>query len=474
VEPLEEKVAAFIQAHAMFGKASAVLLAVSGGADSTALLHITHELMQQGLLSANLFCLHIDHQLRGDASRTDAAFVAEQAKQLDLPCDTRSVDVGTYAHDHHISVETAGREIRLSTFAEVARSRGCNWVATGHQKNDNAETILQRLRRGTGYRGLRGMQPTRLLQEGIMLARPLLSNTREEIVNYLRRRGLTWREDRSNIDCGYTRNLIRHRLLPALQLQAQGSLVDELAELANRSARLYEEIRCRAEEAARKYVSFPGDHVAVDAEALAALAQPVAAELIRMQLVQLGCGERDLTARHYASVLQLAWSQVDRGRVTLPSGFVARRDGTALLLSGARPRPRPPASASVVLPVPGDISFAGCAVRADITGRAKGQPVQIPTDKTEFVEYFDLDRIEQPLVVRCRRPGDSFWPLGLRGPKKVGKFLTTAKVSTERRERIILFADGWRVVWVCPVRISERVKVTEQTQRVLKLSVDWR
>ncbi len=471
VEPLEEKVAAFIHAHAMFDAGSRVLLGVSGGADSIALLHVLHTLARRGLLAAHLFCLHIDHQLRGSDSRDDAAFVAEQASQLGIPCDTKSIDVKAYAGDHGLSLETAGRQIRLDSFAEAAQTLGCAWVATGHQKNDNAETVLQRLRRGTGYRGLRGIQPVRPLREGILLARPLLSSTRDEIVTYLRRRGLTWREDRSNVDCVYTRNLVRHRLLPALQEEAQGCLIEELSELAASAEGLYQKIRRDAEEASRRGVESRSHAAAVDVGTLLALPQPVAVELIRMQLVQLGCGERDLTDRHYASVLRLAHSQSSRGEVTLPGGYAARRDHHQLIFVGADLCVCPPTPGCVTLSIPGETTFAEHTIRAEVIEPEPGQPFKIPADKTDFVEYLDLDRIAQPLVVRSRRPGDSFWPLGLRGPKKVGKFLTTARVPPRQREHIFLFDDGWTIVWVCPIRLSEQAKVTAQTRRVLKLSV---
>ncbi len=471
MEPLEEKVAAFIQANAMFRQPTGVLLAVSGGADSVALLHVLHMLRRQGLFAADLFCLHVDHQLRGDESRADARFVAALTDRLGIPCRTRAVDVTDYARRRRVSIETAGRQLRLSCFTEVARSLGCNWVATGHQKNDHAETILQRLRRGTGYRGLRGIPPTRPLAEDIVLARPLLSSTRAEIVAYLRCRDLTWREDSSNADRAYTRNLVRHSLLPALQREARGSLLDELAELGTSAARLHDRIRREAGElAARCVESFP-NHVALDVQKLATAAPPIAAELIRMHLVRLGCGERDLTSDHYSAILSLVRSEDARGAITLPGGFAARRDPTRLLLAGAGTGACLPTADRVELPIPGEVSFADHTIRAEVAECPNDRPFQIPADKTPFTEYLDLDRVGRPLIVRHRRPGDSFRPLGQRGPKKVGKFLTTAKVPPNQRERVILFDDGRRIVWVCPVRISEEVKVTPQTRHLLILRV---
>jgi tRNA(Ile)-lysidine synthase len=471
LEPLEENLAAFIRANALFARPCHLLLAVSGGADSIALLYAMHMLALQGLVTTDLFCIHIDHQLRGDDSRADATFVAEHADRLGIPCDIRTIDAAAYAKDHRLSIETAGRQIRLASFAEAARSHGCNWVATGHQKNDNAETVLQRLRRGTGYRGLRGIQPIRPLDGDIRLARPLLSSTRDEIVAYLHRRGLAWREDRTNADCTYARNLVRHKLLPTLQRDACGSLIHELAALAASAGRLYDQIRHQAEDAAQRCVKSVDDGLTVDVGVLAALPQPVAVELIRTQLVRLGCGEKDLTDRHYDSVLQLARLEIRRGTVALPSGCTARRDHTRLVLVGAGPRACPPEPDQTELPIPGETAFAQHTIRAEIIECQVGTLFKIPADKTEFVEYLDLDRVGRPLIVRSRRAGDAFQPLGLPGIKKIGKFLTTARVPAPRRRDIILFEGGGTILWVCPVRIGEQARITERTRRVLKLSV---
>jgi tRNA(Ile)-lysidine synthase len=469
---LEQEVAAFIRANGIFPAPSRVLLAVSGGADSIGLLYVMYTLKLQGFIDAELFCVHIDHQLRGVQSRDDAAFVTQQANHLGIPCTIKTYDVRTYAKQCRLSIETAGREIRSMCFAEVAQSLRCNWIATGHQKDDNAETVLLRLRRGTGYRGLRGIQPVRTLKNNVMLARPLLSSRRSEIVTYLKDRHLAWREDHTNADCTYARNFVRHRLLASLQRECRRDLVDELTGLAGSASRLYNRIRLQAEQAAKQSARLSAERVTIDAHVLTTLPEPVATELIRMQLVQLGCGERDLTRRHYTDILQLAHSRKTRGAVSLPDGYTARRDHDRVILE------KPPLSGSlslaperVEIPIPGKASFDGYELTAEILAQEPGQPIQIPADKSEYIEYLDLDCVGRPLVVRKRKAGDVFRPLGQTGVKKVGKFLTAAKVTRERRERVILFDDGWRIIWVCPVRISEEVRLTEKTTRVLTLSV---
>ena len=228
----ENKVADFVKANGLCESADKILLAVSGGADSTALLYAMAALKAEGVLIAELVCAHINHQLRGDEAERDEEFVIAQAGKLNLPVTTKRVDVRSFACENKLSIETAARKLRLESLIEIAKANDCKWVATAHQKNDNAETILHRLLRGTGFRGLGGIRPVQVFDEDIKFVRPLLCVGRDEIVEYLKERNLKWQTDRTNYDCTYRRNYIRHRLIPALQQDCSGSLVEELFELS--------------------------------------------------------------------------------------------------------------------------------------------------------------------------------------------------------------------------------------------------
>jgi tRNA(Ile)-lysidine synthase len=418
----------------------------------------------------------VNHRLRGRAGDEDERFVVEQATRLGLPVVTRAVDVRAYAGAHRLSIETAARRLRLETLGDIAETRGCSWVATGHQKNDNAETIVQRLRRGTGFRGLAGIRPVRQFGGGPRFARPLLEATREEIVAYLNRRKLEWREDRTNIDPTYTRNYIRHKLLPALQRESPDSLVEQLSELAASARRLYHRVHHEAKEAMSQLATPRDDGMSFPASRLAALPELVAVELVRQALVKLGCGEQNLTQDHYNDILQLARSPGAKV-LTLPGRFIACRRGDEVILSrpvllvrrvGLAP---PSPSDSVVLRIPGETRFAGCRIEAHILDAAELRATQIRGDKSPFCEYLDLDHVRPPVIVRRRRTGDRFRPLGFDAEKKLGKFLTTAKVTREVREHIMVVADQDSILWVCPVRLGEPAKVTPETRRVLMLNV---
>ena len=480
----EKRVLEFIHLHGLFAGAKEILLAVSGGADSIALLHILASLRTKRLIEVRLTCAHINHKLRGSAGDGDEEFVVAQAAELGLPVVTRAVDVRTYARTHKLSIETAGRQLRLACFREMARERGCDWVATGHQKNDNAETIIDRLRRGTGFRGLAGIWPVRRFDDDLWLARPLLCVTREEIIQYLEKRKLPWREDRTNVDLAYRRNVIRHRLLPALQQESRRNLVTELSGLAAVAKKLYDRIREEANEARSRLVTSADAGVAIGAPGLALLPEPVAVELVRQALADLGCDEGHLTQYHYKGVLRLARQRTGGKEILLPGGFAARYACEQIILSIPEPSKAcgaefaPPKAATETAPaniqVPGRTHFAEYEIDARILDRREVGPDKIKGDKSRFCEYFDLDRLQQPVIVRPRLAGDRFWPLGLAGEKKVGKFLTTAKVPQEMRERILVFADREKIIWVCPVRISEQAKITGATRWILSLMVSKR
>ncbi|HSV99660.1 MAG TPA: tRNA lysidine(34) synthetase TilS [Sedimentisphaerales bacterium] len=469
---LTDKVFEFIRLQGIFADNRAILVAVSGGADSICLLHVLRTLRVPGRLEAPLVCCHINHHLRGTDSDTDERFVVEQTTEMGLPVVVRSVDVPSHAKTNRQSIETAARQLRLAALEEIARDRRCEWIATGHQKNDNAETVVQRLRRGTGFRGLAGIRPIRRLGEGLSLVRPLLCVTREEVIRYLHERNLPWREDHTNADVAYTRNYIRRRLLPLLQQESEALLVEELADLAASAGKLHDRAIEEAQQAWTTMAQADDDAVRIDASGLASLPELIAVELIRRALMSLGCGERDLTAAHYQRVLGLARSKVQAKHTSLPSGFIARLESRQLVLrpgvEGSSPKAH---DAPSPLNIPGRTAFADVEIDARILPHCEIEGAEITGDKGPFCEYLDWDRIKPPVVARPRRRGDRFHPLGMDTEKKVGKFLTAAKAPRRSRDRTIVFADRDRILWICPVRIAEPVKITDETRLVLELTV---
>lgn len=468
----ENKVADFIKANRLCESADKILLAVSGGVDSTALLHVMAALGTEGVLSAELLCAHINHQLRAAEADRDENFVIAQARELELPVTTKRIDVRRCARNNRLSIETAARQLRIEALIDIARTNECKWVATAHQKSDNAETVLHRLLRGTGLRGLGGIRPMQLFDEDIEFVRPLLCADRDEIVQYLKQRNLKWHEDRTNYDCTYRRNFIRHRLMPVLQQDCVGSLVEQLFGLSQSAQRFYSLVCSHADKAWPQVSECSDDTLKLDLRKFPTQPPAVRVELIRRSLAAIGSGERDLTQEHFERVLQLATEKTGGKKVQLPGGFVVCREYEKLTFGRIEDQQTEEQTCqSVEIEIPGQTRFNRYLVEATVFEAEQGAFERFKAQKNESVEWFDLDKLRPPLVVRFRRAGDRFWPLGLPDEKKVGKFLTAARVPQELRKKTLIVADAEKMIWLCPIRISEQARINARTRNILQLQI---
>ena len=463
LKKLEQKTADFIAAEHLTPAGGKVLLAISGGADSSALLHV------MAALRLDIYCAHINHQLRADEAQRDEEFVIEQCQKLKVPVITKKIDVRDYAKKSKLSIETAARNLRIEKLVEIAKSQNCVCIATAHHKNDNAETIIDRLIRGTGLRGLCGIWPAKKFADGITFIRPLLCATRDEIIQYLSSRNLNWCTDRTNTDFAYRRNFIRHRLLPALQNDSQSDIVERLAVLSKTSRGFYQMI-CRTADAIwSDAATMNENNVIVDSGKIANQPAEIKIEIVRRALSYLGAGEQDVTERHFTNILQLS----NDGCLQFPNHVTVHMQGGKIFFEKhLKTKPAQPIAAEpVVLKVPGMTQFGPYTINADIIEIEPKDLAGFKKTKTNFVEWFDFEKLKLPLKVSQRKRGDRFWPLGLAGEKKVGKFLTAAKVSSALRRKLLVVADSEKIIWLCPVRISEQTGVTGETKTVLQLKI---
>ena len=465
---LETKVAGFIAAEQLLTAGEKVLLAVSGGADSTALLYFMAALKAGGILPVEIFCAHVNHQLRSDEAQRDQDFVVSQCRKLNVPVITRRIDVRKYAKAEKLSIESAARELRIGALLEIAASQNCTCIATAHQKNDNAETILQRLSRGTGFRGLCGIWPAKQFTGGVRFVRPLLCASRDEIIQYLNSRNLKWCTDRTNEDCTYRRNYIRRCLLPAMQKDCAGNLVERFSQLATTSRGFYRQICKSADNVWPNVAAEEQKIVKLNLNVFVAQQPEVKIEIIRRVLFHFDSAEQDITERHYRGVLQLLENEI----LQLPGDIEVRRRGGAIVFvprqeCGCRAGLAPPKQ----LKVPGKTEFADVLIEAMTMDYDPTRFGKFRSNKSNTVEWFDLNSIRSPIMVRFRRRGDRFRPLGMKAEKKVGKFLTDEKVPQQSRQKLLVIEDTEKIIWLCPVRISEQTKVTGRTKKILQLRI---
>jgi len=462
---LEQRVLSFIREHHLVSGQQKLLVAVSGGPDSVCLLHILFGLRDE--LGIELHVAHLDHQLRGAESEADARYVADLACRLSIPASIERRDVMAYHARQRISLEEAAREVRYAFLAQVAKSIGADRVAVGHTVDDHIETILMHLIRGTGTRGLRGLQSSAVWQssgDSLTVIRPLLTVTREETVGYCNRHQLTPRVDVSNLSLSLLRNRIRHELLPRLQsynprvvealLRVGNIAADDLAFIDKEIARLWGRIVQQRDKT-----------IILDKAGLLELPSALKRHLLRASIEKLLGNLKDIEMRHVEKIMDVLTKPAGK-KLSLPGGLVFSIEYDRYLL-GAESSELCPFSVletEFLLKLPGETSLPGWNVEATIL-----PPEAMKDDASGYKAYFDLDETGDKIVVRGRRPGDRFQPLGMSQPKKLGEFMVDAKIPCAWRRRIPIVCSPQHILWVVGWRIDDRVKVTEDTKQVLRL-----
>lgn len=469
----ENKLFRYIEKEQLIKSGDRITAAVSGGTDSTALLYGLWHLKEQNNISAELICVHINHQLRGADSDRDEKFVIELAGKLNIPVITRKVDVKGHVKNAKISVETAARELRIRALCEIAKEKGCYLIATGHQADDNAETIMHRLLRGTGLRGLCGIRPKNAFGDSITFIRPMLCLTRKQITDYLAEKGWKWQTDATNFDCRYRRNFIRHRLLPEIQKQCSKPVDEMLGELSQAARKFQAIVNRLSEQMYHKIGQRKTDSISLDINKFSQLHPAVKAELIYLALSNQGCPERNVTAEHYERILKLVQDTQGNKKISLPAFFTVRKEKNNLIFEKPvmKEFQRNEFFKPVELPIGSSICCGNLTIETKLFD---AKPLKIENFKkgtVNYVEWFDFDKIAPPIVIRKRKTGDKFHPLGMPAEKRIGKFLTGRKIPSNIRDNTLIVSDREKIIWLWPVRISEKAKVAGETKKILQMQI---
>ncbi|MBE0596728.1 MAG: tRNA lysidine(34) synthetase TilS [Desulfuromonadales bacterium] len=432
---METIVGQFIAEHRLLHDGDRVLVALSGGADSVCLLHLLRTLVPR--FGLTLEAAHLDHGMRPE-SVADAGFVAQLCAQLAIPLTLDRVQVPQEARRQRRGVEETARDLRRDFLRRVAAAQGCRVIALGHHRGDQAETVLHRLLRGTGPTGLAGMRP----QNGPFI-RPLLAVTREQILAFLARHRLDWREDATNADPQFTRNRIRHQLLPLLQ-QFNPQLEPRLAELSRRLWLEEDYWRRESESGLARLARFAAEgELRLDRCGLLALHPALRARVVRLALEKVRGDLHGVAAVHLESLESLLQGDRPQAEAHLPGAWVACRYDQLWL---RRQMPAAPPPCRIEITAPGIFSLPGGELRVTVETAAVGEGA--------YAIELAADAIAFPLCVRRPRPGDRFRPSGGSGRRKLKEFFIDSRVEREaRRETLVL--EGEQILWLIGRRRCE-------------------
>ena len=475
----------FILRHAMIENGETVLVAVSGGADSLALLYGLHALHSQ--LNCQLHVVHLNHCFRPDAD-ADADFVQEHAARLGVSCTLQRAEVPHLRKEWKLSVEAAARRARYQFFEEVCKQIGATKVALGHHRDDTAETVLMNLIRGSGSTGLKGITPVREFK----FIRPLMGFTREQIETFLVSIDVTPLHDSTNTDTRYVRNRIRHVLIPRLESDYNPNIragLSRMADVLGTESEYLDTVAqaafetCRVRDPDRVKTLATLESIVLDRAKFQQLHIAVQRRVLRQSFFEMSGDTSDLYFTHCEAMRSLIEGDAPSAMLALPNGLRFRRVYQSLIFevntSSSVSLPIRIENFAYPLAVPGRTFIA--ALNTEITaelGDIGSREVRTLPDG-RFEAIFDYERVREafidfpsaafPLTVRNRRQGDRLQPYGMRGTKKIKDFMIDAKVPRDARDRIPLLVCGDEVLWIVGYTTSEPFKIHPGTRHYLHL-----
>ena len=448
------KIRNWIDSHRLIQRGETITVAVSGGPDSMALLTILHRLSPD--MDLNITAAHFNHMIRPE-SEDEAGLVSRYCRQLKVPLVKGSADVPAEAEKRRIGMEEAARELRYSFLEDAAGSLNAGSVALGHNLNDQAETVLHHIIRGSGIAGLAGIPPGR----GIFV-RPLLCCSREEIENYITENNVPFAVDRSNLDTGYLRNRIRNRLIPELASSYNPSITESLARLAENAFELISGAReqieplldIRMEDGA---VNIPISRAQeLDDFRIYLLTDAVLGKYFDIH--------QDILKCHFDSVKSLIRKSESGSEVTLPHGIRITREQLTLRFSPADEAEETTAG-RFEIPSEGDYTLPGWGLKVSVRRVSREEAGSCLATANQAY----LADIEFPLTVRTRSEGDRITPFGMKGRKKLSDLMIDAKIPLHKRDKTPVIEDSRGIVWVPGLASSERTRVTGKSGNITRI-----
>lgn len=472
---IQQAVGKTIETYRMLQTGDSVLVGVSGGPDSMALLHVLIALVPR--LHLRLGVAHLNHGLRKEDSDCDAEFVASIARQLGLPNYVQKMDVRSYQKINRLSLEEAARHVRYDFYYAVAKTNGYDKIALGHHADDNAELVLMHIFRGSGTRGVSGIPPVR----GEKIIRPLIDLKKSEILDFLARKKIAYISDLSNKDTQYLRNRIRHHLIPSLKSSYNPKISETLIRMAS-ITRVEEDwiediLNPIFEESV---IEINDDKIILSAQYVDRLHIAAKRRIFRRAIARVKGDLKRISLSHIESAIRLLKKKSGYGCLDLPDRIRIYLEGDNLVICQERYALRElqsDARKSVTCDFEYSLSEPGSIFIKEINTHIRFSVISSDGLPECFhaghqVAFVDMDNISFPLIVRNVRSGDRFTPLGMTGSQKVNRFFSNKKIPKIERIKCPVLTDGeGKIIWVAGHRIDEFFRVLPLSKIVLKIEL---
>ncbi len=451
---IEQNIIRFIAEHNLVGKGDKLLIAFSGGADSLFALNFFYKFkLKYGI---ELSAFHINHLLRGSESDGDEQFCKSFCEELNIQFGSTTVDVKALAKQNKESVEEAARNIRYRKLQEYASKISATKIVTAHNLNDNTETVLLNLFRGTGLNGVSGIPIKRA-----NIIRPLLSTSKEDIVNYLTANSIAFRTDSSNLANDFSRNFLRNEIIPKLKEKINPTLdtnILKFSTIVKASNRIITSI---AEDIAKRYISKNNGGIEISDLLLQENSEDIFSVIVRFAIEE----EFKITST-FTDISQIknlfALNVGSKMDLSEKLSAIRERNHILIIKKGENKIDSTP----TIIELNAIVEVEGCIIHVQ-----SAEKDEIDFSKPQNIEFIAGDNLTFPLTIRRWKEGDKFHPIGLNGTKKISDFLNEVKVSSSKKKKQLILVDGEKIIWVVGYRIDESVKIKNDTKRIVKLWV---
>ncbi|CAH2211812.1 tRNA lysidine(34) synthetase TilS [Tepidibacter aestuarii] len=456
------KVRETIKKHNLVNDGDKIILGVSGGPDSICMLHILNYLKDE--FNIKIYAAHLNHKIRGIEAQKDAMYVAKICDIMRVPCFIRAIDVPAYCNENGVTLEEGARILRYNMFFEIKDKISADKIAIAHNINDQAETVIMRMMRGTGLQGLKGIQYKR--EDGII--RPLLDVDREEIEAYCEQNNLSPRIDQTNLEEIYTRNKIRLKLIPYMIENFNPNLKESIARMANLLKDDGDFIMEQSNKSFDEMCSKISDNtISMDIEKFINAHRALKNRIIRKCIDYVLGNIKGIEQKHIQDVNNLINSHKNNSRIDLPKGILVYKKGGRIIFTDEE-MIEEKISYDYIIPKSGYIKIkeSNTIVESKILNIDEYEK----SSNDKYTKFFDADKIKGSLHIRNRRNGDKIKLLGLGGSKKIKDLFIDLKIPKEERDLVPILSDEKGIIWVIGHRMSEDYKIDSNTKNVLRIS----